>query len=33
LGVGRVLLGLPTLPEGETLNHLDDLAGVVAALR
>jgi probable F420-dependent oxidoreductase len=33
LGVGRVLLGLPTLPEGETLDHLDDLAGVVAALR
>ena len=27
LGVERVLLGLPTLPEGETLDHLDNLAG------
>ena len=33
LGVERVLLGLPTLPEGETLDHLDNLAGVVAANR
>jgi probable F420-dependent oxidoreductase len=31
LGVERVLLGLPTLPEGETLDYLDSLAGVVAA--
>jgi probable F420-dependent oxidoreductase len=28
LGVERVLLGLPTLPEGETLEYLDHLAGV-----
>jgi probable F420-dependent oxidoreductase len=28
LGVDRVLLGLPTLPEGETLEYLDHLAGV-----
>ena len=33
LGVERVLLGLPTLPEGETLNHLDELARVVSATR
>ncbi len=33
LEVERVLLGLPTLPEGETLDHLDNLAGVVAATR
>ena len=33
LGVERVLLGLPTMPEGETLDHLDNLAGVVAATR
>jgi len=33
LGVERVLLGLPTLPESETLDHLDNLAGVVAATR
>ena len=33
LGVERVLLGLPTLPEGETLVHLDNLAGAVAATR
>jgi alkanesulfonate monooxygenase SsuD/methylene tetrahydromethanopterin reductase-like flavin-dependent oxidoreductase (luciferase family) len=26
LGVERVLLGLPTLPDGETLDHLDTLA-------
>jgi hypothetical protein len=30
LGVERVLLGLPTLPEGETLKQLDELAGVAA---
>jgi probable F420-dependent oxidoreductase len=33
LSVERVLLGLPTLPEGKTLDHLDELAGVVAATR
>ena len=33
LGVERVLLGLPTLSESETLDHLDSLAGVVAATR
>jgi alkanesulfonate monooxygenase SsuD/methylene tetrahydromethanopterin reductase-like flavin-dependent oxidoreductase (luciferase family) len=33
LGVERVLLGLPTLPEGNTIDHLDELAGVVAATR
>jgi len=33
LDVERVLLALPTLPEGETLDHLDSLAGVVAATR
>ena len=33
LGVERVLLGLPTLPAGETLDYLDSLAGVVAATR
>ena len=33
LGVERVLLGLPTLPEGETLDHLDSLAEVVTATR
>jgi probable F420-dependent oxidoreductase len=33
LDVERVLLGLPTLPEGETLSQLDNLAGVVAATR
>jgi probable F420-dependent oxidoreductase len=33
LGVERVLLGLPTLPEDETLYHLDELAGVAAATR
>jgi hypothetical protein len=33
LDVERVLLGLPTLPEGETMDHLDSLAGVVAATR
>jgi probable F420-dependent oxidoreductase len=29
LDVERLLLGLPTQPEGETLDHLDNLAGVV----
>jgi probable F420-dependent oxidoreductase len=33
LGVERVLLGLPTLPEGETLTQLDNLAQVAAATR
>ncbi len=33
LGVERVLLGLPTLPQGETLGHLDELAGIAAAPR
>ena len=33
LDVERVLLGLPTLPEGETLGKLDDLARVAAATR
>jgi probable F420-dependent oxidoreductase len=33
LGVERVLLSLPTLPEAETLNHLDTLAGAAAATR
>ncbi len=33
LGVERVLLNLPTLPENETLENLDGLAGVVAANR
>jgi hypothetical protein len=33
LGVERVLLTLPTLPQGETLNQLDDLAEVAAAVR
>ena len=33
LDVERILLGLPTLPEGETLDHLDSLARVVAATR
>lgn len=31
LGVERVLLSLPTLPESETLNNLDEFAEVVAA--
>src|SRR5215212_1639746 len=31
LGVERVLLNLPTLPETETLDHLDEFAEVVAA--
>src|SRR5215210_2172128 len=33
LGVERVLLMLPTLPEGETLEQLDDLAEAAAATR
>src|SRR5918997_1655453 len=33
LEVERVLLGLPTLPEGETLTQLDNLAQVAAATR
>ena len=33
LGVKRVLLSLPTLPEGESLAHLDTLASVAAATR
>ena len=33
LGVERVLLGLSTLPDSETLAHLDNLAGAVAAAR
>lgn len=33
LGVERVLLSLPTLPESETLDHLDELARVATASR
>jgi probable F420-dependent oxidoreductase len=33
LGVERVLLGLPTLLEGKTLDYLDHLAGVVSNIR
>jgi probable F420-dependent oxidoreductase len=33
LGVERVLLGLPTLPENETLKQLDDLAQVATDTR
>jgi len=33
LGVERVLLGLPTLPESETLQQLDDLAEIVTNIR
>jgi probable F420-dependent oxidoreductase len=33
LGVERVLLGLPTLPESETLKQLDDLAQVATDTR
>ena len=33
LGVERVLLSLPTLPEAESLDHLDTLATVAAATR
>ncbi|MDQ3792757.1 MAG: LLM class F420-dependent oxidoreductase [Actinomycetota bacterium] len=33
LGVERVLLGLPTLPESETVDHLDILAQVAADIR
>ena len=33
LGVERVLLSLPTLPESETLDHLDELARVATTSR
>jgi hypothetical protein len=33
LSVERVLLGLPTLPESETLDQLDNLAALVEATR
>jgi probable F420-dependent oxidoreductase len=33
LGVERVLLGLPTLPESETLQELDNLADIVTDIR
>jgi hypothetical protein len=33
LGVERVLLGLPTLPESETLQQLDNLAEIVKDTR
>ena len=33
LGVERVLLGLPTLPESETLQQLDNLADIVTDIR
>jgi probable F420-dependent oxidoreductase len=33
LGVERILLGLPTLPEDETFDHLDNLAEVAATTR
>jgi probable F420-dependent oxidoreductase len=33
LGVERLLLSLPTLPESETLNHLDNLAHVATDTR
>jgi hypothetical protein len=33
LDVERVLLGLPTLSESETLHRLDELAGVAATSR
>ncbi len=33
LGVERVLLGLPTLPEEETLDQLDELAGLATDTR
>jgi probable F420-dependent oxidoreductase len=33
LGVERVLLGLPTLPESETLQQLDNLAEIVTDIR
>lgn len=33
LDVERVLLSLPTLPEGETLDYLDELARVVSSAR
>jgi hypothetical protein len=33
LGVERVLLGLPTLPKGETFDHLDELAQLATDAR
>jgi probable F420-dependent oxidoreductase len=33
LGVERVLLGLPTLPESETLQQLDNLSEIVTSIR
>jgi probable F420-dependent oxidoreductase len=33
LGVERVLLGLPTLPESETLQQLDSLSEIVTSIR
>jgi probable F420-dependent oxidoreductase len=33
LGVERVLLGLPTLPESETLRQLDSLSEIVTSIR
>jgi hypothetical protein len=33
LGVDRVLLYLPTKPEGETLAHLDTMAGLAERFR
>jgi hypothetical protein len=33
LGVERLLLSLPTLPESETLNQLDELAQTVTDIR
>ena len=33
LGVERVLIGLPTLPESETVDHLDILAQVATDTR
>ena len=33
LGVKRILLSLPTLPQSETLNQLDELAQTAADVR
>jgi hypothetical protein len=33
LGVERLLLSLPTLPQSETLNQLDELAQTVTDIR
>jgi hypothetical protein len=33
LGVERLLLNLPTLPQSETLNQLDELAQTVTDIR